>query len=83
MMDRLRACFVAPVKCNYHRHCLADNLKQRGVDGNIIGEILGHSSGSITLARYGKAYIPKVLLEALKKLEYGIDEELRKLPHWR
>jgi hypothetical protein len=31
------------------------------------------------LSRYCKAYGPTVLLEALKKLEYGIEEELRKL----
>jgi integrase len=62
------------------RHNVADGLKQRGVDGNIIAEILGQSSGSITLSRYGKAYGPKVLLEALKKLEYEIEDELLKLP---
>jgi hypothetical protein len=33
----------------------------------------------MTLGRYGKGYSPKVLLEALDKLEYGIEEELRKL----
>lgn len=60
------------------RHCLADGMKQRGVDVNIIAEILGHSLGnSISLSRYGKAYEPKVLLEALNRLEYGIEEELR------
>lgn len=63
------------------RHTLADNLKQRGVDGNIIAEILGHSlGGSISLSRYGKAYGPKVLLEELRKLDYGVEEELRKWP---
>jgi integrase len=63
------------------RHCLADGLKQRGVDGNIIAEILGHSLGnSISLSRYGKAYGPKVLLEALRKLDYGVEEELREWP---
>lgn len=63
------------------RHCVADTLKQREVDGNLITELLGHSlGGSMSLGRYGKAYRPAVLLEALKKLEYGIEEELRRLP---
>jgi integrase len=48
------------------RHSLADNLKQRGVDGNIIAEILGHSLGSMSLGRYGKGYEPKVLLDATR-----------------
>jgi hypothetical protein len=33
----------------------------------------------MTLGRYGKGYSPKVLLGALNQLEYGIEEELRKL----
>ncbi|MGZ8473460.1 MAG: site-specific integrase [Candidatus Deferrimicrobiaceae bacterium] len=59
------------------RHNLANELKQRGVDGNIIAEILGHSLGSMSLGRYGKAFGPKVLLDALRKMEFWIEEELR------
>ena len=59
------------------RHTLANELKQRGVDGNIIAEILGHSLGSMSLGRYGKAFGPKVLLDALRKVEFGIEEKLR------
>jgi integrase len=59
------------------RHTLANELKQRGVDGNIIAEILGHSLGSMSLGRYGKAFGPKVLLDALRKVDFGIEEELR------
>jgi integrase len=62
------------------RHNVADTLKQKGVDGNVIAELLGHSlGGSMSLGRYGKAYRPAVLLEALGKLEYGIEGELKNL----
>jgi len=53
------------------RHLVADTLKQAGVVEGVIAEILGHSnSKSITMGRYGKRYKPKVLLEALVKLDY-------------
>ena len=56
------------------RHSLADGLKQAGVQETLIAEILGHSnSSSVTSGRYGKRYQPKVLLEALKQLDYGIE----------
>lgn len=54
------------------RHNFTDSLKQAGVQEQLIGELVGHSSGSITMERYGKAYQPKVLLEALERLEYRI-----------
>jgi integrase len=56
------------------RHTFTDTLKQAGVTETIIAELVGHSnSGSMTMGRYGKRYQPKVLLEALMKLDYGID----------
>jgi integrase len=56
------------------RHTLADTLKQAGVQETVIAELVGHSNaGSMTMGRYGKRYQPKVLLEALEKLDYGID----------
>jgi integrase len=56
------------------RHTVTDTLKQAGVSETVIAEIVGHSnSGSMTMGRYGKRYQPKVLLEALLKLDYGID----------
>jgi len=55
------------------RHLVTDTLKQAGVSESLIAELVGHSnSGSMTMGRYGKRYQPKVLLEALMKLDYGI-----------
>jgi integrase len=54
------------------RHTVTDKLKQAGIIDTIIAELVGHSnSGSMTMGRYGKRYQPKVLLEALLKLDYG------------
>jgi hypothetical protein len=39
-----------------------------------------HAHRGTTLSRYAKGYTPKQLLEALDKLEYGIEEELQTLP---
>lgn len=55
------------------RHTLADTLKQAGVQEVVIAEIMGHANDSMTMGRYGKRYQPKVLLEALMKLDYGIE----------
>lgn len=55
------------------RHTLADTLKQAGIQEVVIAEIMGHTNDSMTTGRYGKRYQPKVLLEALKKLSYGIE----------
>jgi integrase len=55
------------------RHTVTDTLKQAGVIESVIAELVGHSNGgSMTMGRYGKRYQPKVLLEALKKLDYAI-----------
>ena len=55
------------------RHTVANTLKQAGVSESVIAELVGHStSGSMTMGRYGKRYQPKLLLEALVQLEYGI-----------
>jgi integrase len=55
------------------RHTITNNLKQRGIEESIIAEIVGHATGSITMSRYGKRYEPKKLMDALKKLDYGIE----------
>lgn len=60
------------------RHTVADILKQKAVSEPVIAEILGHAHKSITSSRYGKRYQPKVLLEALKLLDYDID-----IPRWK
>jgi len=54
------------------RHVVADTLKQAGAQELIISEILGHANDSMTMSRYGKRYQPKILLEALMLLDYGI-----------
>jgi integrase len=59
------------------RHTLANNLKQNGVDEPVIAEILGHSHNSITSGRYGKRYEPEILQNALERLTYGIEDELK------
>lgn len=60
------------------RHTFINELKQCGVQDALISELVGHStSSSMTMGRYGKRYQPKVLLEALMKLDYGIS-----IPKW-
>jgi integrase len=54
------------------RHTLADTLKQAGIQEVVIAEIMGHANDSMTTGRYGKRYQPKVLLEALVQLDYGV-----------
>ncbi|TSK08705.1 MAG: site-specific integrase [Geobacter sp.] len=54
------------------RHSFADNLKQLGVQENLISELMGHANNSITTGRYGKRYQAKVLLEVVSRLDYGI-----------
>jgi len=59
------------------RHTVADTLKQAGVQEVVISEIMGHANDSMTMSRYGKRYQPKVLLDALMHLDYGIE-----IPMW-
>jgi integrase len=59
------------------RHTVADTLKQRGIQEAVIAEIVGHTNDSMTMGRYGKRYQPRVLLEALVLLDYGIE-----IPVW-
>lgn len=60
------------------RHTVTDRLKQAGVTETVIAELVGHSNGgSMTMGRYGKRYQPKVLLDALMQLDYGVD-----IPKW-
>jgi integrase len=60
------------------RHLVTDSLKQAGVQEIVIAEIIGHANDSMTTGRYGKRYQPKVLLEALMQLDYGVE-----LPVWK
>jgi len=52
------------------RHTFADTLKQLGVQGNLISELMGHANSNITTGRYGKRYQSKVLFEVIQKIDY-------------
>ncbi|WP_156524108.1 site-specific integrase [Halomonas sp. HL-93] len=52
------------------RHTVADELKQKGVSENLIGGILGHTTGGITNTRYGKDFKPEVLKPVIELLEH-------------
>lgn len=51
------------------RHTVADQLKQMGYSENLIGGLLGHTTGGITHNRYGKEYHPKSLLEVVEAIQ--------------
>jgi integrase len=52
------------------RHAIANELKQCGVETELISELLGHQVSSIAISRYGKPYRPDILLAVLKKLPW-------------
>ncbi|NVN93056.1 MAG: tyrosine-type recombinase/integrase [Desulfuromonadales bacterium] len=60
------------------RHNETETLKQAGTQEVVIAEIMGHANDSMTMSRYGKRYQPKVLLDALGHLNYGIE-----IPAWK
>ncbi|WP_205598533.1 site-specific integrase [Halomonas sp. NO4] len=51
------------------RHTVADHLKQKGISENLIGALLGHTTGGITNNRYGKDYKPKVLVDVVESID--------------
>ena len=56
------------------RHSFVDFFKQIGTPEALIAEMVGHSNEkSMTMGRYGKRYQPKVLLEAMMHLDYGVE----------
>lgn len=65
---------------NFHsfRHTFINAAKQLQVPEPIIKELVGHSLNSITLGVYGKQYEARTLLAELSKLNFGIEDELRK-----
>ncbi|WP_321403844.1 site-specific integrase [Maridesulfovibrio sp.] len=54
-------------KKDFHsfRHTLINHLKQKLVDSKLLHEFDGHSLGSMTLDRYGKAYEIKTVFEEI------------------
>lgn len=55
------------------RHTVATRLKHAGVEESLIAELLGHTNGSMTTGRYGKAYPVEKLAEAVALLEWKVD----------
>ena len=55
------------------RHNFTTALKDALVKDSIIDEITGHSAKGESLERYAKTYQPAVPLEAIKKVDYGLD----------
>ena len=62
------------------RHTFIINLKQQGVSETVIAELVSHASDSITLGRHRKKYNVDTLLDAVNKLDYGIDLSGLKFP---
>jgi integrase len=52
------------------RHSACDEMKQQKVDPSVIAEIMGHSTGSISMERYGKRFSPQTLLQAIEKISF-------------
>ena len=46
----------------------------------IVAELAGHAHGNIDRDRYGHGFEAGQLKEAIEKLSFGIEEELKKLP---
>ena len=54
------------------RHTVANQLKQKSVDQTQASALLGHATESITYSRYGKNYLPEVLLAVVSQLDFGL-----------
>ncbi|MDI4637372.1 MULTISPECIES: site-specific integrase [Halomonadaceae] len=50
------------------RHTVADHLKQKGISENLIGGLLGHTTGGITNNRYGKDFKPTSLVPVVEDI---------------
>ncbi|MBY5930477.1 tyrosine-type recombinase/integrase [Halomonas sp. DP8Y7-3] len=50
------------------RHTGANLLKQQGIEAHLISGLLGHSTGTISLDRYGKTLNPESLIEVVNKI---------------
>ena len=60
-----RKCGIDDKKKVFHsfRHTVTNHLKQKGVNDNMLAELIGHELPGETLGRYGKKYQPEVLYE--------------------
>jgi integrase len=70
-------CGITPppngAKLDFHsfRHTFVNELKQQQVNPDLIRELDGHKKGDMTMDRYGKAFGPRLLLDAVLLLSYG------------
>ncbi|OQA80771.1 MAG: Phage integrase family protein [Lentisphaerae bacterium ADurb.Bin242] len=55
------------------RHCFCNSLKQGGISKEIAEALAGHKDESMTFGTYAKAYEPKVLKEAILKLNFELN----------
>ena len=55
-------------------------LLNAGVDDAVVSALIGHVGGSMTLDRYHKGFSVTILRDAVENLNFGIEDELRKLP---
>jgi len=63
-------------KLDFHsfRHTMINTAKQKGVSIQHLAEVVGHSTGSITMELYGKRYEPELpKREVIDRLDFGID----------
>ena len=70
-----RSCITEDKRKVFHsfRHTFTDTLKQAGVQEQLIAELVGHTTGSITAERYGKKFNPQVLSSAVESLRYELE----------
>ena len=63
---------------NFHslRHTCSNHLKQKGIPTEFIQELLGHTTGKITLERYGESYNPSILYKkCVSKIIYQTSQK--------
>lgn len=70
-------CGITDGKKVFHsfRHTVIDHLKQKQVDGTLLHEFDGHSLGTMTYDRYGKAFNPELMYEKIVS-QITFDKEL-------
>jgi integrase len=67
--------FPADKELVFHsfRKSFTNELKQRIVPDSVIQDIVGHSHGAITFDTYTLPHNLKTMLEAMEKMDFGID----------
>ncbi|WP_196772863.1 site-specific integrase [Pseudodesulfovibrio alkaliphilus] len=70
-------CGITDGKKVFHsfRHTVINHLKQKQVDGTLLHEFDGHSLGTMTYDRYGKAFTPELMYEKIVS-QITFDKEL-------